>query len=126
MPIPRWVARFNLHVTNHIAGPLARYMRGMGVIVHVGRRTHRQYRTPVLIFRRGPHFIIALTYGRQSQWVQNVLAQGGCKLETMGRTLQLTRPHIIHDSQRRVVPTAVAIVLGILHVSDFLEISAVG
>jgi deazaflavin-dependent oxidoreductase (nitroreductase family) len=126
MPAPRWLARFNLHVTNRILGPLARYMPGMGVIVHVGRRTRRQYRTPVLVFRRGDHFIIALTYGRESQWVQNVLAHGSCKLETMGRTLQLTRPHIIHDAQRRIVPTAVAVMLGILNVSDFLEISAVG
>ena len=25
MPLPRWLARFNLHVTNRILGPLARY-----------------------------------------------------------------------------------------------------
>ncbi len=50
MPDPRWLARFNLHVTNRLVGPLARHMPGMGVDVHVGRKTHRQYRTPVLVF----------------------------------------------------------------------------
>jgi len=61
MPAPRWLARFNLHVTNRILGPLALYMPGMGVIVHVGRKTRRVHRTPVLIFRQGQHFVIALT-----------------------------------------------------------------
>jgi deazaflavin-dependent oxidoreductase (nitroreductase family) len=125
MPAPRWLARFNLHVTNRILGPLARYVPGMGVIIHVGRRTHRRYRTPVLLFRRGDHVVIALTYGRESQWVQNVLAQGGCELETMGRTIQLTGPRIIHDPQRRVVPRFVAGILTLFNVSDFLELSAI-
>jgi hypothetical protein len=75
MPAPRRLARFNLHVTNRVLGPLARYMPGMGVVMHVGRKTHRQYRTPVLVFQRGDHFIIALTYRRESQCVQNVLAE---------------------------------------------------
>jgi deazaflavin-dependent oxidoreductase (nitroreductase family) len=97
MPAPRWLARFNLHFTNRILGPLAKLVPGMGVIVHAGRKTHRQYRTPVLVFRRGPHFIIALTYGRESQWVQNVLANGECELETTARTLHLSNPRLLHD-----------------------------
>jgi hypothetical protein len=67
MPAPRWLARFNLQVTNRLLGPLARHMPGMGVVVHVGRKAHRQYRTPVLVFRRGDRLIIALTYGHESQ-----------------------------------------------------------
>jgi len=125
MPLPKWLARFNLHATNRVLGPPARYAPGMGVIVHIGRKTRRQYRTPVVVFRRGDHFVIALTYGRDSHWVQNVLAQGGCDLETMGRTLQLTRPNVLHDEERRNVPAVVGIILGLINVSDFLEASAV-
>jgi deazaflavin-dependent oxidoreductase (nitroreductase family) len=123
MPFPRWLARFNLHVTNRVLGPLASYAPGMGVVVHTGRKSHRQYRTPVLVFRRGDRFVIALTYGRDSQWVQNVLAQGGCDLEVMGRTLQLTCPNVFHDGHRRSVPAVVGLILGLLNVSDFLEAS---
>jgi deazaflavin-dependent oxidoreductase (nitroreductase family) len=123
MPFPRWLARFNLHVTNRVLGPLAIYAPGMAVVVHTGRKSHRQYRTPVLVFRRGHRFVIALTYGRDSQWVQNVLAQGGCDLEVMGRTLQLTRPNVFHDEHRRSVPAVVGLILGLLNVSDFLEAS---
>ena len=95
----------------------------MAVVVHVGRKSHRQYRTPVLVFRRGQHFLIALTYGRDSQWVQNVLAQGGCELETTGRTVRLKRPQILRDPQRKSMPSLIRIFLRILNVSDFLEMS---
>jgi deazaflavin-dependent oxidoreductase (nitroreductase family) len=91
MPFPRWLARFNLYVTNRILSPLARFVPGMAVVVHLGRRSHRPYRTPVMVFRREHDFLIALTYGRESQWVQNVLAQGGCELQTKCRW-RLRRP----------------------------------
>ena len=123
MPFPRWLARFNLRVTNHVLGPLATYLPGMGVVVHTGRKTGRRYRTPVMVFRHGDRFIIALTYGRDSQWVQNVLAQGGCHLETTGRTVRLTRPRIVHDPQRKSMPSLIRIFLRILNVSEFLEMS---
>ena len=126
MPAPRWLARVNLHVTNSILGPVAKYFPGMGVIVHAGRKTHRLYRTPVLVFRRGSDFIIALTYGKESQWVQNVVAQGGCELTNMGRTIHLAHPRILHDDQRRTMPAAIRPILNLLNVSDFLQASAAG
>jgi deazaflavin-dependent oxidoreductase (nitroreductase family) len=124
VPAPRWLARFNLHFTNRILGPVATRLPGMGVIVHAGRTTHRQYRTPVLIFRRGQRFIIALTYGRESQWVQNVLTNGECELETTGRRIHLTTPRLFHDPERRIMPAIVRGMLAVFNVSDFLELSA--
>ncbi len=122
MPLPRWLARFNLHVTNRVLGPIARYMPGMGVLVHTGRKTRRRYRTPVNVFRRGGKFVIVLTYGRGSQWVQNVLANGGAELETRGRILRLSQPRLFHDERRIIVPVLVRPVLMVLNVSDFLEV----
>lgn len=121
MPAPRWLARFNLHVTNRLLGPLATRLPGMAVVMHVGRKTHRRYRTPVLIFRRGRRLIIALTYGRKSEWVRNVLAEGGCELETEGRILRLSDPHLFHDAQRKAMPGFIRFMLGLVNVSDFLE-----
>ena len=121
MPAPRWLARVNLHFTNHILGPLARHLPGMGVVVHTGRKSGRQYRTPVMIFRRGDRTIIALTYGRESQWVQNVLVEGGCVLETQGHMLRLSEPRLFHDELGGTMPALVRAILGILNVSDFLE-----
>ena len=124
MPAPRWLARLNLHVTNRLLAPLAGHSPGMGIVVHIGRKTHRQYRTPVMVFRRGGRFIIALTYGRESQWVQNVLAEGGCEFETQGHLFRLINPRLIHDVQKSLVPRFVRVFLGILNVSDFLEFAS--
>ena len=125
MPAPRWLARFNLHVTNRILGPLARYMPGFGVVIHTGRRTHQRYRTPVMVFPHGNRYVVALTYGRDSQWVRNVLANGGCNLETRGRILDLSSPRLFHDEERRDVPAFTHPMLRLLGVSDFLEMRAV-
>ena len=125
MPAPRWLARFNLHVTNRILGPLARRMPGMGVVIHTGRRTRQRYRTPVMVFPHGTRYVIALTYGRDSQWVRNVLAQGGCKLETQGEIIDLADPEIVHDEQQYAVGPFTRRILRLLNVDDFLEATAV-
>ena len=126
MPAPRWLARFNLHVTNRILGPLALYVPGMGVIVHVGRKTQRVHRTPVLVFRQRNRFVIALTYGRESEWVRNVIAQNGCVLETQGKSIQLASPYLYRDDKRRGLPGFVRMMLGVVNVSDFLELNVAG
>lgn len=122
MPAPRWLAKFNLHVTNRLLGPLARRLPGMGVVIHSGRKTRRQYRTPVLVFRRDGHFVIALTYGRQSEWVRNVLAEGGCQLETRSQISHLAHPRLFHDERRQLMPPIIRLGLRVMDVSDFLEL----
>jgi hypothetical protein len=64
--------------------------------------------------------VVALTYGPDSQWTRNVLAAGGCTLETRDRPLRLSRPRLVHDERRRGVPAPVRLILGLLRVSDFL------
>ena len=76
-----------------------------------------------MVFRRDNHFVIALTYGRDSQWVQNVLAANGCEFETRGRKLRLSHPRLFHDDRRRDMPVFVRFVLGIINVADFLELT---
>jgi len=122
MPLPRSIARINRRVTNRLLGGLATRLPGFGVVVHTGRKSHRHYRTPVNLFRRGDRFIIALTYGPNADWVRNVLAEGGCTLETRGRALRLSRPRLYHDESRRAVPAPVRLVLGMVNVCDFLEL----
>jgi deazaflavin-dependent oxidoreductase (nitroreductase family) len=121
MPAGRRLARFNRLVTNRILGPLATFVPGMATVIHNGRKSGRVYRTPVLLFRRGDRYIIALTYGPETDWVRNVLAAGECDLETRGRTFHLTNPRLIHDPQRRAMPPIVRQVLAIGNVTDFLE-----
>ena len=126
MPLPRWLARFNLSVTNRILGPVAEHAPGMGIVIHEGRKSRRRYRTPVMVFRHGERFVIALTYGPESQWVQNVVAHGGCDFESRGRTYHLTGPRLIHDERRSLMPGVVRLALRVLNVADFLELTISG
>jgi deazaflavin-dependent oxidoreductase (nitroreductase family) len=77
--------------------PLARRLPGFGVVVHRGRKSGRRFQTPVNVFETSGGYVIALTYGADSDWVKNVLAAGGCELITRGRCRQLTSPEIVRD-----------------------------
>lgn len=124
MLLPRWLARFNRYVTNRLFGPWARYLPAFGVIVHTGRKTRRRFHTPVNVFRRPGGYVVALTYGPDSDWVRNVLAAGGCTLETRGRTVRLTRPRLYHDEQHRAVPPSLRVIGRLGHIADFLDLTA--
>ena len=119
----RWVAAFNLAVTNRITSRFAARLPGFGILTHVGRKSGRVYRTPVNVFRVPDGFLIALTYGRDSEWVQNVLAAGNCQLETRRVVYQLSSPTIVHDPTRRRFPFFVRTILGIIGANDFMQLS---
>jgi len=119
----RWVAAFNIAVTNRITGRFAARLPGFGILTHVGRKSGRLYRTPVNVFRAPEGFLIALTYGRDSEWVKNVLAVDGCQLKTRRVLYQFSAPTIVHDPTRRRFPLFVRMMLGIIGVNDFMQLS---
>ena len=118
----RRVAHFNRLVTNRVTGPLAPRLPGFGVVVHTGRKSGREYRTPVNVFRTRRRFVIALTYG----------TRGGLGAERAGRRrlrpdhpraapYELTGPQIVHTtSPASAVPAPVRARLRLLNVADFL------
>jgi len=119
----RWVAAFNLAVTNRITSRFAARLPGFGILTHVGRKSGKVYRTPVNVFRVPEGFLIALTYGRESEWVKNVVAAGACQLETRRVLYQLSAPTIVHDPTRRRFPLFVRTVLGLIGANDFMQLS---
>ena len=123
MPLPRSLARFNRVVTNRVSGPLAQCLPGFGVLVHTGRKTHRVYRTPLNVFRGDDdHYVIALTYGPDVEWLKNLQASGTGELETLGRTWTVTEPRVFHDERRAAMPQPVRFFLGLIEVHDFVEL----
>jgi len=118
------LARFNLAVTNKITSRFAGWLPGFGIITHVGRKSGKVYHTPINVFRVPNGFAIALTYGRESEWVKNVLAANQCELQTRGRHYRLSHPTIEHDPTRKQFPFPVRIVLGIVGANDFMQLSS--
>jgi deazaflavin-dependent oxidoreductase (nitroreductase family) len=96
MPVKlsRRVAAFNRSVNNPIQLRYAWLLPPWVVICHRGRRSGRQYRTPVNAYRRGRTLAIVVLYGEESDWVKNVLA-GGAQVVRAGRTYQLRNPRLV-------------------------------
>lgn len=122
MPLSRRVARFNERVTNRLTRPFVPYLPWFGLVLHTGRRSGRRYRTPVNVFEQDGGFVIALTYGSSAQWVENVLAAGGCELITRGRRHRLVAPELFRDERGRSVPPLVRPALRALGVAEFLRL----
>jgi len=121
MPLPRWVARFNKRFTNRFVEPIIRRFRRFGVIHHSGRSTGLPYRTPVYVFTHGHSFFVALTYGPDADWVQNVLGGGG-SCETSGSTRTMSGAIVVGRSEAWPhLPRLVKILLRAVRVSDFLR-----
>jgi deazaflavin-dependent oxidoreductase (nitroreductase family) len=123
MPLPDWLGRFNRRASNRVTGPFAGRLPGFAIVIHTGRRSGRSYRTPVNFFRLGSEFVIALTYGRETDWVRNVTAAGGCEVKTRGRTLSLQNPRIVNDEKGTPVPSPIRVILRALKVTEFMMLS---
>lgn len=70
----RYIDKYTLNrVMLKIAG---RNRLPFAVIYHVGRRSRKPYRTPILVEPLGRAFVVALTYGPETDWYRNALAAG--------------------------------------------------
>lgn len=123
MPLPRSLAHFNRRVTNRVARRFAGRFPGFAIVVHQGRTSGREYRTPVMAFRQqAGGYVVGVSYGPDSQWVRNVLAKGSCVLEARGRRLEIHDVRIVRDPARRAVPAFVRMVMRLLAVDLFMEL----
>ena len=116
------LAAFNVAVTNRITSRFAARLPGFGIVTHIGRKSGRVYHTPINVFRAPNGFLIALTYGQESEWVKNVMAAGGCELKTRGRHYGLTAPIIVHDPTRGRFALPVRVILGLVGANDFMQL----
>ena len=94
MKLSRGTARFNKRVTNRIQGLYAWLLPPWAVILHRGRRSGRSYRTPLFAFRRDRTLVIALLYGRESDWLRNLRAGAG-QVMRAGRTYAVGPPVVV-------------------------------
>jgi deazaflavin-dependent oxidoreductase (nitroreductase family) len=88
--------RVNRVVTNPVLGVLAWLVPPLAVVHHVGRKSGRAYRTPVVAFRSPEGFVIPMTYGHDVDWARNVVRAHGCELERLGRRVTLRNPRIVN------------------------------
>jgi deazaflavin-dependent oxidoreductase (nitroreductase family) len=99
MQLPQWLARFNRHVTNPVQRLWAGWAPGMGILEHVGRKSGKQYRTPLNVFPTDDGVAVLLTYGPDRDWLKNITAAGRARMKRMGRTIELTDPRVVPKAE---------------------------
>jgi deazaflavin-dependent oxidoreductase (nitroreductase family) len=126
MPAPRWVARANKAGLNRVTKFIAPWAPGWAVVVHRGRKSGKTFRTPLWAFRRGDGYVVALTYGPTADWVRNVLAAGGCELETRRRRYQVSNPRVYRDENATDMPAFIRFMLRrVIKAPEFLSVDVV-
>ena len=95
MHIPRFMRHVNRVLTNRVFGTFAWLVPPLAVVHHVGRKSGRAYRTPVVAFAGDAGVVIPMTYGRDVDWARNIVRAKGGELERMGRRIPLRNPRIV-------------------------------
>ena len=99
MRVPRAVAEFNRRVTNPVARSLTPWLPCLGTLEHVGRKSGRHYRTPLLVFNTRNGFVILIGYGPETDWLKNVFAGGPTILHKRGKAIALANPQIVSKAE---------------------------
>jgi deazaflavin-dependent oxidoreductase (nitroreductase family) len=99
MQLPQWFARFNRHVTNRFWRLCAGWIPAHGILEHVGRRSGKPYRTPLMVFNAdvdGQQAVaILLTYGPDRDWLKNLKAARSARMRRYGKTIGVTDPRVV-------------------------------
>ena len=86
----------NKYVTNkvmiHISG---RKFGHFAILSHIGRKSGKLYRIPIIAEPIQDGFVIALTYGKKVDWYENVMAKGSCSICWKNKDYQLINPEFI-------------------------------
>ena len=106
---PDWPA-FNRRFVNPVQRLWAPRLPPWALIVHRGRRSGTEYRTPVLASVEDHRIYVGLYYGADAQWVRNVLA-GGATVVRAGRSRRLERPRIVRDGLTERLPATARVVV---------------
>ncbi|MBO0865449.1 MAG: nitroreductase family deazaflavin-dependent oxidoreductase [Mycobacterium sp.] len=103
MQLPQRLARFNRHVTNPVQRMWAGWLPSFGILEHVGRRSGKQYRTPLNVFKAEvdgkPGVAIMLTYGPDRDWLKNLNAAGGGRMRRNAKTFGVTGPRTVTKAE---------------------------
>jgi deazaflavin-dependent oxidoreductase (nitroreductase family) len=80
-PITRWLVagRFSL----------------CSIVYHVGRRSGREYATPVKAVLKDGRIFIPLTFGPDTDWCLNVRAASSCRVRIEGKVYSAGNPELV-------------------------------
>ncbi len=126
MPLPMALARFNRVVTNRVSRPLAGRLPWFALIVPRGRKSGQQYETPVNAWIDDRSVIVALTYGRDTDWLKNLNATRGGEVVSGGRRYPVGPAQVIGPDGMSRMPRPVRLILRLIDVDEFAVMPLLG
>ena len=78
---------------------IAPWLPNLGTLEHVGRKSGKRYRTPLLVFKTHDGYAILVGYGPQTDWLKNVLAGGPTLLRKRGQAVALGNPRVVSKAE---------------------------
>src|SRR5262249_57066700 len=96
MHIPYFMPRVTRVFPNPVLGTFAWLVPPLAVVHHLGRKSGRSYKTPIVAFRSAAGFVIPMTYGTDVDWARNIVAARGCTLDRLGHHFRLRNPRIVN------------------------------
>jgi hypothetical protein len=119
------ISIMNKYATNKLLIRISGKNSGHFVILsHEGRKSGKIYKIPIIAEPADNGFIIALTYGKKTDWCLNVMAKGGCSLLWKNREYILTNPEFIDkEIGLTAFPAVFRTGLRIMGIQYFLRLS---
>jgi deazaflavin-dependent oxidoreductase (nitroreductase family) len=98
-PFPRSLARFNRKVANPVMRLVAGWLPPFAIVRHRGRRTGRDYATPVLAFPTENGLVVTVLYCTDSDWVRNVLAASWAEVKRRHESHEYEQPRLVGGNE---------------------------
>src|SRR5438552_4872399 len=121
--VVRFAARFVNPLVLLVAG--RRWMPVVGILRHRGRRSGREYATPIGMRRLGDGFVIPRTFGDNAAWYQNLTAAGEGRVTYLGRHYRVVDPKVVgYATARPAFPRYELLQFRLIGINEYLQLRA--
>ena len=121
--VVRFAARFVNPLVLLVAG--RRWMPVVGILHHRGRRTGREYATPIGMRRLGDGFVIPRTFSDNAAWYQNIQAAGEGRVTYLGRHYRVVEPEVVdYATARPAFPRYERAQFRLIGINEYLHLRA--
>src|SRR5712692_1552303 len=98
----------------------------VGVLRHRGRRSGREYVTPIGMRPLGDGFVIPRTFSDNAAWYQNVKAAGEGRITYLGRDYRVVEPEVVdYATARPAFPRYERAQFRLIGINEYLRLRAV-
>ncbi len=127
-PRARRIVRMAARLVNPLVLLVAgrRWMPVVGVLRHRGRRSGREYATPIGMRPLGDGFVIPRTFSDNAAWYQNVMAAGEGRITYLGRHYRVVDPEIVdYATAKSAFPRYERAQFRLIGINEYMRMRAV-